>query len=62
MDRLTLVNDDVVQAYESEDPSTDPDELFNRTWGAAVWTKPCAWRMKSRGGARHRQVAVFRLY
>lgn len=63
MDRLTLVNDEVVRAYEREDRADDPDELFNRAWAQSCLDE--ALRLmceEQRGTTRERQVAVFTAY
>lgn len=63
MDRLTLVNDEVVRAYESEDHDTDPDELFNRAWARSCLDEALRlMELEQGGGTRGRQVAVFRAY
>ena len=60
MDRLTLVNDDVVQAYEKENNDTDPDELFNRAWAKSCLDEAMRLMQEEQHrGARARQVQVF---
>ena len=63
MDRLTLVNDEIVRAYEKEDLDGDPDELFNRAWAQSCLDE--AMRLmeeEQRGSSREKQVAVFTAY
>ncbi|MDA3961180.1 MAG: sigma-70 family RNA polymerase sigma factor [Planctomycetota bacterium] len=63
MDRLTLVNDEVVRAYEQEDAGTNPDELFNKAWARSCLDE--AMRLmgeETRGSGREKQVAVFTTY
>jgi RNA polymerase sigma factor (sigma-70 family) len=63
MDRLTLVNDEVVRAYEEEDAGTDPDDLFNKAWARSCLDE--AMRLMSeetRGTSREKQVGVFTTY
>ena len=60
MDRLTLVNDEVVRAYEEEDAGTNPDELFNKAWARSCLDE--AMRLmteETRGTQREKQVEVF---
>lgn len=63
MDRLTLVNDEVVRAYEEEDAGTNPDELFNKAWARSCLDE--AMRLmteEQRGTSREKQVEVFITY
>lgn len=63
MDRLTLVNDEVVRAYEEEDTSTNPDDLFNKAWARSCLDE--AMRLmteETRGTSREIQVQVFSTY
>jgi len=63
MDRLTLVNEEVVRAYEEEDDGSNPEELFNKAWARSCLDE--AMRLMSeeqRGSSRERQVAVFCSY
>lgn len=63
MDRLTLVNDDVVQAYEREDHNQDPDDLFNRAWAKSCLDEAMRLMQEEQhSGARARQVQVFLAY
>lgn len=63
MDRLTLVSDDVVRAYEREDRSVDPEELFNRAWASSCLDAALTLMVaEQRDGSRAAQVECFRLY
>lgn len=63
MDRLTLVNDDVVRAYEQEDQRAEPDDLFHKAWARSCLDE--AMRLMEQEQAntsRAKHVAVFRQY
>lgn len=63
MDRLTLVNDEVVQAYEQENHESAPDELFNRAWAKSCLDEAMRLMQEEQHrGARARQVQVFLAY
>ncbi|MHC5067981.1 MAG: RNA polymerase sigma factor, partial [Planctomycetota bacterium] len=63
MDRLTLVNDDVVRAYDSEDHNSDPDEAFNRAWARSCFDEALRlMREEVAGSSRERQVELFISY
>jgi len=63
MDRLTLVNHDVVRAYEKEDRTVDPDELFNQAWARSCLDEALRLMTEEQAGSsRERQVAVFVYY
>ena len=63
MDRLTLVNDEVVQAYEREDRETGPEDLFNRAWAKSCLDEAMRLMTSEQNrGARARQVQVFMSY
>ena len=63
MDRLTLVSDDVVQAYEQENQQIAPDELFNRAWAKSCLDEAMRLMQEEQHrGARARQVQVFLAY
>ena len=60
MDRLTLVNDEVMQAYEKENNDTDPDELFNRAWAKSCLDEAMRLMQEEQHrGACTRQVQIF---
>lgn len=63
MDRLTLVNDEVVRAYEREDADTRPEDLFNKAWARSCLDE--ALRLmtdETRGTRREAQIDVFTHY
>ncbi len=63
IDRVTLINDEVVRAYEREERGVDPEELFNRAWASSCLDE--AMRLMSeeqKGTSRARQVEAFQLY
>ncbi|TVR43477.1 MAG: sigma-70 family RNA polymerase sigma factor [Planctomycetota bacterium] len=63
MNRLTLVNDDIVQAYEREDQSAAPDDQFNRAWAKSCLDEAMRLMQEEQHrGARARQVQVFLAY
>ena len=63
MDRLTLVNDEVIGAYEREDPAVDPDELFNKAWAKSCLDQALELMQAEQAGtSRAIQVAVFKAY
>ncbi len=60
IDRITLVNDEVVRAYEQEDGTAEPEELFNKAWARSSFDEAMRLlRTEQTEGARSRQVAVF---
>ncbi|MFW5845448.1 MAG: RNA polymerase sigma factor, partial [Planctomycetota bacterium] len=59
-ERITLVNDEVVQAYEREDPHDDPEHLFNKAWAQSCLDEAMRLMVaEQRGTPREKQVAVF---
>lgn len=63
MDRLTLVNDEVVRAYEEETSGDNPDEAFNRAWARSCLDEAMRlMREEQTTTARKRQVDVFMAY
>jgi len=63
MDRMTLVNDEVVRAYEKEDSQTEPEELFNKAWAQSCLDEAMRlMRAEQVTGARARQVEIFLTY
>lgn len=62
-DRITLVNDEVVRAYEQEDRFTSPDDLFNKAWANSCLDEALRLMREEHGrGRRARQVQVFTDY
>lgn len=61
--RITLVNDDVVRAYDREDLGQSPDDLFNRAWAQSCLDEALRLMLaEQRGTAREGQVTVFAWY
>lgn len=61
-DRITLVNDAVVQAYDRENPNVDPEELFNRAWAQSCLDEAMRLMHAEQGEKRERQLGVFSAY
>ena len=60
MDRMTLVNDNVIQAYEEEDQSASPEDLFNKAWANSCLDEALALMVQEQQGtSKERQVTVF---
>lgn len=63
IDRVTLVNDDVVRAYEQEDQQANPDDLFNKAWARSCLDEAMRQMEEEQaGGSREKHVAVFKFY
>ncbi|NRA37585.1 MAG: sigma-70 family RNA polymerase sigma factor [Planctomycetes bacterium] len=60
MDRMTLVNDDIIQSYDREDNSSSPEDLFNKAWANSCLDEALSLMEKEqKGSSKERQVAVF---
>lgn len=63
MQRLTVVNDSAVQAYEAEDPRSNPEDLFDRAWAQACMDEAFRrFESMADGGVRSRHIAVFQAF
>jgi RNA polymerase sigma-70 factor (ECF subfamily) len=60
MDRMTLVDDSIVRAYEEEDQRTSPEELFNKAWANSCLDEAMNLMIEEqKGTSKERQVSVF---
>ncbi len=60
MDRMTLVDDRIVHAYEQEDERTSPEELFNKAWANSCLDEAMELMVvEQKGTSKERQVNVF---
>lgn len=63
MDRMTVVDDQIVRSYEKEGAFGDPDDAFNRAWARSCFDEALRlMRDETRGSSRERQVELFERY
>lgn len=60
MDRMTLVDDSIVRAYEEEDQRSSPEDLFNKAWANSCLDEAMGLMIEEQQGtSKERQVGVF---
>ena len=62
-ERITMVNDELVRAYDREDDQSSPEDLFNKAWASSCLDEALRLMVEDHGrGRRKHQVAVFEKY